>query len=650
LLRSILAVVTLLAGAEAAGAQPSGSPVYAVGRIRATGGSEIRGNPQGVLLDRSFGSDCSLPPADLNALAGSLGAGIRLELKMIACPASAPPPAVRCEARVGDARSWVRFEGYEHSLPLALPRLTGQLGLDLSCETGTRPPEPLSAAFYLTFRPPLKLVNPPPEDWYRQAASWGAGLDAAATETQVVAQILARLYSHGQRHWRYGYCRIEGNRCVFGATSLPFPPDPGSGLECFPQYHVCRCSWGALVEGRGGCNFGDCFIFSDALYYLSAVMGVGGLTNQQVFGRNQQGFATAGWIRSLDPAFPGNYSCVGDRACSYLFFNHDLLTRGHCPSLSTGLGGGPLCQIFDPTFGRVYSNLGELIGASADDWNLNVEFPQSRACLQRSGYGLFLFYRETPKSGKVCPLQAGLIGAQFTTAAPRLVPSTQGLAVGVDVEVVKAGSYWLLGVLFASGGGREKAVVRSHYRLVGPLSFGLVEGGPGLYTATMFFSGADFTPGREYYLSAVIEAAGGDQSSQRFVRVDAPEGGDFSERPAEILPGPPHVERIRQRDGSESLRVELRAKVRQAGDYFVESRLFSGTTTLAYGGEALRLEPGEVEIPIEIPGAEIAAHGIDGEYLVTVTLHHQDPLFPVDSATFEIGTYRAASFGAVPPR
>jgi hypothetical protein len=637
-----LPLALLLAGSIAAWAQPPAPPVYAVGEIRVLGGNEIFGNPKSVLLDRAFGPGCTLPQAELRPLAASLGANVRLQLRMIGCPQGGPPPEFSCQAKVDGLSSEVTFKGWgKHLLPLPLPQLTGQSKVEISCQAAGQPTGPLPpSVLYLTFQPPLKMVSPPYEDWYRQATSWGAGLDAQTKEDKALAKMVDGLYMYGQSHWRYGYCQIEGANCVFPPGG-PAVPRSTPDLECFPEYHVCRCTWEGLVKQGGTCNFGDCFMFSDTLQYIAAVMGICGLSDLQVTGNRNQGLATLAGIRSFDPDFPGNYTREGcSGPCSYLFFNHDLRTRGKCP--------GSTCKIFDATFGQVYSNLDDMPIASATEWNLNVSFPRSLACFLHTGYGLFLYYRGVNPS-QLCPLTGENPGATFTDTPPQLLAGSPGsLEIGVDVQILQPGSYRILGVLYAEIEGRWVVVPGPNYRLVSPLSFDFIQGSAGVVRqAKLFFSGLDLEMPTEYYLNAVIEnqKASGVLSAQRWAAVEGTPTVAASGRPVEILAKPPHVEWLLTEGEPRPHQLEIVARVWEPGEYLVEARLFSGTSTLAYSSEAIRLERGEVKIPIELPGREIPALGTDTEYLVTVTVHHREPLYPVDSSTFEIGRYRTASSG-----
>src|SRR5687768_18615069 len=95
-------------------------PDYELGRIQVIGGNEVKGVPDGVILDRRFGPACDLPPTPVKALAADLASSVSLDVTLIGCPAGNPPPEVDCEVRVHGLEPVQRleFEGWTGSLPL----------------------------------------------------------------------------------------------------------------------------------------------------------------------------------------------------------------------------------------------------------------------------------------------------------------------------------------------------------------------------------------------------------------------------------------------------------------------------------------------------------------------------------------------------
>ncbi|HWM90175.1 MAG TPA: hypothetical protein VN493_05360 [Thermoanaerobaculia bacterium] len=624
---AVLTAASLLGGPL----QALPAPGYVLEKVRAVGGNEIWGVQDGIVYQSP---GCGTPGTRTSPLSGTLEDPLGLELTIAGCPPMAPPPVVKCQVYLQDHETQTfQFRGWSHSFPLQLPEETGVFDLALHCSVSGQPLFPVETTLYMTYQRPQDHVSPPLENWYRGACSWGAGLTAGATEDQVVATILENLYAYGQRHWRYGYCRIRGNLCQFGETSV----HAGTcGLQCFPLYSLCRCDWFRLVEPGSPCNFADCFVFSDVLQYMSAVMGVGGLVPQQVRGDKQQGFTTRRPLQSIDPAFTGNVECQpGGKPCEYLFLNHALLLRGCRPDdLGSGAQG---CQIFDATFGKVYRNLSELIAANADEWGLNILFPEKLACFRRSGYGMFRFYQEVPRPladesrPPLCQVFQGLPSVVFTKKAPEVVGEDGGvLKIAVQVEVLRAGAFSIWGALYQDG---MLISDRPGFRLVSPIARTYFAGKPGQYEPVLGFSMEDLrsVSGNQLILQAALEDAGGiTQEEESVVQVN-PENLRKGERPVRLLPEPLRVEIVRDRTEKAFLRVSSSIAVQQAGEYLVEARLWKEGSTAAYAGSRVHLEQADTEIEVDFP-ADIAA----GEYRVTLTLHAPGPLYPIHSETFPL--------------
>src|SRR5262249_9900048 len=207
---------------------------------------------------------------------------------------------------------------------------------------------------------------------------------AKASEEEVLRQLLDGLYRFGQRHWRYGFCRVVSadGSCTFGSTVVS-PRDFRLKCDRAADPPICWCPARTLIEGDPTFNFGDCFKFSDTLQLVAGTTGL--IVGQsEIEGETGLGFGTRPELRSLDPAFAGNLRC-GYRPklpCAYVFGNHSLVFLD------------PL--FFDSTFGRVYQSDSEPIAASVIAGEGDVQFPSFWACLRPGDYGTFPFYQEAP--------------------------------------------------------------------------------------------------------------------------------------------------------------------------------------------------------------------------------------------------------------
>ncbi|MFL6290826.1 MAG: hypothetical protein ACJ759_08030 [Thermoanaerobaculia bacterium] len=637
------------AASGAAAPQPAS---YYVRRLVVEGGSPVYGVEGGVIFARHPQGECSLPAAPrVKPLAAALGEGMSLHVEIGACPAGAPPPSVRCRLEVGDRTVSTAFEGWKGTISVPLPEHTLAYGLNLQCSLPNGD-EVLDSILYLTYGKPLAIVSPPREDWYRLACAVGAGLTADRPESEALEEILHGLYDYGQRRWRYGYCTIgpEDIGCRFGLTEVPVS---SPSLNVLSET-LATCKWSALVEDDRLCNFTDCFGFSRIFDYISATMGIGGLEDQEVKGSRGKGFGAHGWLRSLDPAALGNLEC-GERElqCAFLFNVHDLRKRD-------GLS-------YDSTFGRVYTDLSELIATNilAVASSFLVILDRANACfVQGAPYGGFSPLREVSKSLLACPKAvdqkagfAALPDAVLTVADVAL-ESIAGDAkpelvrVDLTVEVRSPGSYTVTGFLSTDAGKDAPVVDRPSYDATAVRSQAEVPGTPGEHRVSLFFSGEELAGLRAagpYRLHAAVLDREGivaelHQELPRFSLAGLGERaarlGEISRPVRVVLPGQGPV-----------LRVEVPIVVRDAGAFAVEARLSSGDRTLSYRGLRRELGSGEHRVTVEFPGEEVARGGLDGTYAVTVGLHVLDPatfepLKPVDTARVESGPFRARDFRA----
>ena len=343
-------------------------------------------------------ADCATPPdVGIKPFSTFLGARTtKLRVRIAPCMGGSPPK-VKCVLTPGRSQD---FNGWTHDLDLDLPDSTGIHPLSLSCSVGGQTLGTFKAALYLTLKEARPIPRNPPPEWYELVTTWATGFKARDQEARVLRTILGRLYNHGQQRWRYGFCKQQGKHCAFGKTKidLPAPPDD---LLCGDGF--CRCRWNQILpNGKpAGCNVSTCFGFSEAFEFLSALMGIGGLREHVETGTPSgtpppgKGFVLYRWARPIDPALHGFVHC-GDRdqLCFFFFLNHDLRERD--------------LAYYDITFGRIYSDLGELVAQNVKSRSsFNYQFESGAACFRQDGYGEWFYYELAEKMSACTPVGGG---------------------------------------------------------------------------------------------------------------------------------------------------------------------------------------------------------------------------------------------------
>lgn len=645
----LLAMLLLGSGCSLLAAEEP--PSHLLSKVVAQGGHAIREVEGGVLFERQPGPDCrtAVEGLPVKPLAASLGTSPLLALEVAGCRPGAPAPAVECHVQVGGTVAVERFEGWTGTLRVPMPSQTGIYPVQLRCSVAGRE-EALRTTLYLTYAPPREPVNPPREAWYRRACEWAAGMTSGAKEARVLERILHGLYGHGQRTWRYGYCTVEDLVwCTFGNTSLPLD---------YPGLIVAEdlgtCEWPSLTgdNDEETCNFTDCFGYSRIFEFISSTMGIMGFTNLVVPGSRGRGFATQGWLRTLDPGAPGNLVCgYRNLPCAFLFNVHDLRVRDGV--------------IYDSTFGRTYLDLQGLIAENIIRTEPGtVVLDRGAACLlDADPYGGFPVLREIATHH--CPRTERQPAVFYRDPAPDLAAELKSITgddrpevirVDLKVEVREEGTYTVLGFLYGGAGGEILAADQPTYnsRMVWPHA--RISGPPGIYRARLSFSGEDLAEAAEagiggpYWLQAAVVTSEGisDELSVQIPKLPGKELAELGERAATlggiVLP----AERVAL-PGGRALRVRVPVKVRNAGPYALDARLYSGDQTLVYSGRRLHLSSGNDMLTVDFPGEPIARRGIDGPYAVTVELYVLEPgsfvpLETADTAQAEIGPFRAADF------
>ncbi len=524
---------------------------------------------------------------------------------------------------------------------------------------GAELPRPTRTTFYVTYADPLAAFSPPQADWYERATCWGGGLHARATEADVLNTILEGIYRYGQEHWRYGYAEPQDSDAgdsdesasSDGSATYLFPlfsSDAGtSNVEyviqeeafqptCFPP---CKCTWIGLVTTDSPCNFADCYVFSDVLQGISAVMGVGGLVPLYIAGDAQVGFVTQP-AASLDPAFKGSITCADthETCYPYYFSSHSLRARDGV--------------FYDATFDQVYSTSNESIGLSKAKSNAQfMKFVDSSRTLLSlgTGYGGWGFYFDPPGPGSHAQMPRMPAGralkftgdVTFSTADSSISGIYSNVVAEVGVEILIPGQYLVHGELLSGG----VPVARRAYWSASMPSTALVVGPPGPTSIQLKLSGQEILESAidgPYDFIAMV-AVRPDEVEVVNARTPAYKYQSFGEKSATIDQG---IEtQIAGDDGDDRAEMSITVPVivQASGGFGLEARLSQGGVTIAYAGTSESLVVGRHTVDLEIPGQEIAASGLPGPYDLTILLYDSD-LEAIDNARTTVQGLEAASF------
>lgn len=621
--RPVLLAALALALLPGASPGQSGPPILTVGKVTVKGGHSIRGIEDGVIFNRRFGDNCLLDAySAVKPIAASLGQTVNLEVELISCPPSASLAASRCysETENGYTSVWIETQGSRLTVPVLLPHRTGIHGVRLECKIGEADAS-LSTTLYLTYASPRPMVDPPDLDWYRRACEWGEGLIRQNTEQEVADRLLDRLFYFGQRRWRYGLCRIEGDTCVFGDDRVST-----QGLRCNSTYGICKLYWSELVRSEGDRNFSDCYQFSSAFEYIAATMGIGGMVEVEELGRWKRGFMTQPPTRSLDPAFAGNLLCgPRDLACAFTFLNHDLRRRGG--------------RFYDATFGGIYDSADELVFQSVKKRDpKTLSFGGDTACSTGKGYGQFDSWREMAPEICMPKLPGGEAtfggGVQVQTISLDGSPGPEALAVELEVVIETEGSFLVHGAIYCADG-ETPVTLRPERRLQDLTSQARISGQPGRTWARLIFSGDDLERSRScapYQLHAGLIAEEGKPQDYLKIPVKPPVLVTLSEGPASLG----SAEELRLAWVSEgsglALRATLPLNVRTPGAFAVDARLARGGETLAYGGYRREMSRETHFLEVDFPLTTVPP---EGGLEISIALHWLDPLQPVASRRIE---------------
>ena len=620
------------------------------------------------------------PPAQGDPLVAPLGEPLILTFLLQPCGLPAPPPDLSCSWSItpdrpldGSCRcaetmalpgcldlqavrgsfsssltdrdgSFLRFEE-----AFDVPQTIGRYRMEMRCKLDEKPQPTIRQTLFVTHGEPLVWVTPAAEDWLQRSVCWAEGLGSEAEEEQILETLNDGLYRWGrQGNLRYGYARADPEAPEDSGTYL-FPTEAGDQRLVFPADAVdeflqcpgknCKCHWQNLLDRDRSCDFADCYNFSRTLQGVAATLGVGGLVPFVSMGESDAGFLTPEPSRSIDARFPGNLACEEGTTCySYLFGSHSVRTRGG--------------KIYDPTFGAIYAEESEMIGAHLLNWSppsFETSDPEVIVLQKDSEYGNWGFYDLRSAEEQVIEHE-GALGARLTGEVSFQASGTAEMGFSsmllaeVEVEIVREGRYFVNGVIAWQEDGKKPRPIAWHPSIeTSTRSRSGIEGEPGKSTVELRFSGEQiYRAGKNGRYQLILQVQDGDldRVGERLT-VPTPEyrAEDFGELGASAA-----LDRTPfgiDWDGDkvyDALVVPVKMSVRVASKYGLELRLHRQNRTIAYSSLQI-LEPSNALLRQQIRGERelpVGEHIIYGVFLpATIRAHVEDAKHRVTVLVFD---------------
>ena len=551
------------------------------------GGNKVREIADDIIYKQSFDTDCNVTtdigPVDDFPFSGSSNKEVTLHTEIEFCPDTGEDPEVKAMWAVNGpaplqssgTSTWTGFEG-DVKLKM-LDRVTvGSADIDYEIDSQTAS---VSRKVFVTKNDPLGSVSPPKKSWYEKAVPWGKGSGPGESdEAKILENLLAGEYAFGNGNWRYAY--------DFGPAS--------------------KCNWQNLVDDPITCNYTDCYVFSDVLENMAAVLGIGGLAVIRVEGANLDGFVTNG-SPSIDPAFPGNTRpFAGGAFDRYFFSSHSLRLKG---------------KYHDATFNGLYTSRTQFIswnvsgsGTDADGFHLTTDegakiYPLP-AALGYDGWGATRY--KAPPSANFSVGEAALpIDLQTGLTAPGIMKVQsltftgnntftevddngdgffEALRATVEVQTTTPGAHSVLGILRKGG---VDIANRPAFESV-LFTSATFDEAAGTYTVDLDFSGEQiFRSGEDgpYDLFVFSIDPNNDSADDTFTTPFF-DHTDYGEVPA-TMTGVTDAAVDTDSDGDFDLvRVSVDVTVRVGGDFSLQGDLSKGGASLVGAGSAVSLTPG----------------------------------------------------------
>ncbi|WP_033194290.1 dockerin type I repeat-containing protein [Methylomonas sp. MK1] len=627
--------------------------------LKVIDGNKIRQNAGSATIDtiyqQDFDAACNVStrigPINEYPFSGPATSGLfgwfsgesKLRAKLKTCPEnSIDPPEIKAEWTTsgGGPGGTTTWNGFEGDVTVKMPDKVGSYTVDFTYTINGTQTLTASRKLFVTKGSPLATVDPPRLTWYEKATDWASGQSG---DDAIIKGVLDGLYSFGGANWRYGYCNfvpgaIASRYGCINAFGVPIPVIP-------------KCMWEELLVDPITCNYSDCYVFSDVLTHMTATLGVSGLSAvPPVTAPGDNHFITSG-SPSLDPAFRGSAKPLGGGAFDrYFFSSHSLVKRGWF-----------FPDYYDATFDGVYGNKTQFIafnltGATANDAGGREYFVTSEGArvydLFSSHYDGWGDYEYTlpaaPAPRLLAPVVMAMVSTELQlpgTASFRTLDSNgdgvyEGLATDIDVEVLTAGTYTIVGRLE-----KNRNVVANRPAYESQLSSRVTfeASATGSRKVTIVFSGElIYQSGQDGPYDLVLRGNNINTSLQ----TPAYDHRSFGE----ILTAITAVsdQGIDQNnDGKlEGIRADIDVSGRAAGNYRLLGALIKNGTTLVNANAEVSIVAGQQTISLTIPGLPLKRSGQDGPYEGVVSLIDSNS-HTVSDFDFVTAAYPAKDFASV---
>ena len=602
-----------------------------------------------IIYQQEFDADCTVktkigdfdqypfsgPSKEKGFFSTSAGeAKLRTRIKI--CPEnSIKPPDVEAKWTIGGTslKGQTSWKGFEGDMTLAMPDVIGTHSVDLNYSINGKQNLSTNRKLLVTKYSPTFWFTTPQRSWYEKAVSWANG---ESVDAKIIDKVLSGSYGFGNKNWRYGY--------RFGS--------------------VIRCGWDNLVDDPITCNYADCYVFSDVLENMSAVLGVGGLSSVQVNGSGG-GFFGGEFVTnissSIDPAFKGNAKPLGTASYDrYRFTSHSLRKYG-----GGFFGGGGV--FYDATFNKKYSIENAFIAFNLD----------GNAARDSGGR----LYESTLEGARIYPLPGNVYDGwgnnEYTLPGAPLVAQKVAQAVGnvaaaavgaqvigsvvfrqidangdglaeqvaadIDLQIVSAGIYTLKGVLKK---GQRIVANRPVFESMQASAVDL-NASPGVRRVTLLFSGQQiFNSGVDgpYQLETLL-ISNTDTAENSFA-TPAFSHQNFRETKTGLRAVVDEGIDVNKDGRLEGIKLTISADTIVEGPYFARGVLFAAGANIAEMSTKQTLARGLQQIVLVVPGPALRRSSQNGPYQGIVTLYDVSG-HSLGSIDFITKQYLASSFAGL---
>ncbi len=587
-----------------------------------------------TVYEQSFDAGCNLSAViddydeyplsgPARKLFGLLTGTARLRATLENCPCSVLPASeVVVNWEIGGTSlsgvdSWTGSAG---DIDLTMPQEVGEYDVELTFNVDGKDLPPIQRKLFVTRRSPL-TGDPPRLGWYEKATGWASG---EKDEADILEALLDGLYAFGGANWRY----IDPN----------------------------ACHWKELVRDPIACDHANCYVFSDVLENMAAVLGVGGLSPEVPRGSQARGFLTDA-APSLDPAFPGSAKEIGSTTYDrYVFSSHSLRQK----SSST---------YYDATFGKIYSSANEFITAnltgtlSSDADGTFLETVEGWNVYDLLGTSFYTWgdfaYKAPPRLAPLSaqPAPFDMIGTPraqttdieftgdvtFDVLDDDLDGLAEALTADVEVQLNAAGEYVIRGRLISGG---QLVANRPAWESMSAVRATLDEIS-GTYSVALVLSGEQiYRSGEDGPYDLELVGIADDGSASATLATPAYDHTLFGEVGAAIT-GVAETAVDADADGDfDYVEVTVDLDARLTGDFRLQGALDKDGQTVVGTGAGASLPARASQVTLRFDGGKIQSSGIDGPYDGAVNLIDAEG-HTIEGITFITAPYTAASFSGL---